>query len=215
MHIGLLFCSSDTDDEECGVATPKSGGRETVGDGSRSAACFAGGESEGGACASSPGDPAACAPSPAAQEPPPHRCWFCGSDHNEADCEWYRILFVDAVPIASNATALRPMGHLAAPSNAVTLERHLVQTKDVPSDGACLFHALGTELKCVFRSGLTSQLLPKGGARGSWTTCFSQMTAWAERLCRIGLVLPQGWRLAIRWLIWVGQPLGVASWKCP
>ena len=142
--------SSDTDDEECGAATPKSGGRETVGDGSRSAACFAGGESEGGACASSPGDLAACAPSPAAQEPPPHRCWFCGGDHNEADCEWYRILFVDAVPIASNATALRPMGHLAAPSNAVTLERRLVQTKDVPSDGACLFHALGTELKCVF-----------------------------------------------------------------
>ena len=39
---------------------------------------------------------------------------------------------------------------LAAPSNAVTLERRLVQTKDVPSDGACLFHALGTELKYVF-----------------------------------------------------------------
>ena len=42
------------------------------------------------------------------------------------------------------------MGHLVAPSNAVTLERHLVDTRDVPSDGACLFHALGTELKCVF-----------------------------------------------------------------
>ncbi len=49
--------SSATDDEE----RRKSGGSETVGDGSCSAAHLAGGESEGVACASSPGDPAACA----------------------------------------------------------------------------------------------------------------------------------------------------------
>ena len=32
---------------------------------------------------------------------------------------------------------------------------------------------------------------------------------------RFKKVAPQGWRLAITWFIWVGQPLGVASWKCP
>ncbi len=43
-----------------------------------------------------------------------------------------------------------PDGQMAAQSNAVTLERRLVETRDVPSDGACLFHALGSELKFVF-----------------------------------------------------------------
>jgi hypothetical protein len=142
--------SSTADDEDLGVVAPKPGGSETVGDGSRSAACLADGESEVVACASSPGDLAACATSSVAQEPPPHRCWFCEGDHKEADCEWYKILFLDAAPIARSATALRPMGHLSAPSNSVTLERCLVETRDVPHDGACLFHALAMELRHGF-----------------------------------------------------------------
>ncbi len=143
--------SADTDDEECGVATRKTGGSETVGDGPCSTACPPGGESEGVACASSPGDLAACSSSPAAQQPPRHRCWLCEGDHKEAVCEVYKIVFADAVPVVKNPAALRPIGRLVAGPNPVTLERDLVRTKDVPSDGACLSHALSVELYQSFK----------------------------------------------------------------
>ncbi len=91
------------------------------------------------------------APSPVADGVHPKRCWLCDGERLEADCEWYRILFADVAPIAQTATSLRPVGRVAAPGNTVQLGRDLVQTADVPGDGACLFHSLGREIASAFR----------------------------------------------------------------
>ena len=81
----------------------------------------------------------------------PHRCWLCEGAHLEADCEWYSILFAGTAPVLENPGLLRPMGHVADQANSVILETKSVQCKDVPSDGACLFHALGQEIAGAFR----------------------------------------------------------------
>ena len=143
--------SADIDDEECGVATPKTGGSETVGDEPCSTACPPGGESEGVVCASSPGDLATSSSSLAAQQPPRHRCWLCEGDHSETVCEIYKVFFAGAVPVVKDPAAYRPMGRLVAGPNPVTLARDLVGAQRVPSDGACLFHALSEELYQAFK----------------------------------------------------------------
>ena len=83
----------------------------------------------------------------------PSSCWLCDGNHTEADCEQYRALFLGSgpMPMTKNSAALRPVGRVAQPSGALLLETREVGTKDVPTDGACLFHSLALELKHALR----------------------------------------------------------------
>ena len=168
--------SADIDDEECGVATAKTGGSETVGDGPCSTACPPGGESEGVACASSPGDLATCSSSPAAQQPPRHRCWLCEGDHKETLCEIYKVFFAGAVPVVKDPAAYRPIGRLAAGPNPVTLARDLVGTKkkSPAMELACFTHF---PKSCIRLLSIGVGFLLNSGARRSRITCSPQLTA--------------------------------------
>ena len=80
-------------------------------------------------------------------------CWVCGLPHRVEECHVWRSAVAASLEDAPAMAVGRVWGE-----NGVRLDKAMVQTRDVPSDGNCLFHALQRELLLmagVLRPGMS------------------------------------------------------------
>jgi hypothetical protein len=76
----------------------------------------------------------------------------------------YLHLFSHTDPVERSVAAFRPLGVVG--QSGVVLPERLVQVRDVPADGDCLFHSLGREISHYFAGN--ERLPPNPGSGKSW-----------------------------------------------
>ena len=93
----------------------------------------------------------------------PEPCWVCGDRHELQKCPLWQLALQESM--LANRHGLRPLGIVSR--SGVVIPSNLFGCKDVPSDGDCLFHAVGREIAQRFRG---HALLPGPDAQAgsSW-----------------------------------------------
>ncbi len=92
------------------------------------------------------------------------QCWLCGEPHEEATCHIYNLLFFGTQMHKYGKGFIGPAGVVG--QDGLVLPLNKVQTKQVPGDGNCLFHAIGRELTSALPAHIALPRSPNDGQ--SW-----------------------------------------------
>lgn len=99
-------------------------------------------------------------------------CWVCGDCRADAQCPLWMLAIRSSLALDQRQTGRRPR----MPRGCV-LPPELVQCKDVPGDGNCLFHSIGLEIRQAF-PGVGLPPNTEGSAPGAgWRAYMLQFAA--------------------------------------